>query len=77
MKPDEIINEVKASALRGRGGAGPGGMPPPRVTSHLDLRLDGARLKLFQIQNDGTPAFTDLTIAGPYNISGPGNSPSR
>jgi hypothetical protein len=63
--------------VNGRGGAGPGGMPPPRVTSHLDLRLDGARLKLFQIQNDGTPAFTDLTIAGPYNISGPGNSPSR
>ena len=63
--------------VNGRGGAGPGGMPPPRVTSHLDLRLDGARLKLFQIQNDGTPAFTELTIAGPYNISGPGNSPSR
>jgi hypothetical protein len=57
---------------RGRGAA------PAMVTAHLDLRLDGARLKLYEVpETDGSPAFTDLSIGGPYNIAGPGNSASR
>jgi cytochrome c551/c552 len=52
--------------------AGPGG------AENLDLRLDGVRLKLFEIRAGANGAsFGNLTIAGPYNVSGPGDSPSR
>jgi hypothetical protein len=61
----------------GRGGPGRGA-PPPMSTGHLDLRLDSGRLKLFEVQEGaGGPAFTEFSIGGPYNISGPGDSPSR
>jgi hypothetical protein len=60
----------------GRNAGGPvGGSAGPE---NLDLRLDGARLKLFEVRsgpNGG--AFSNLSIAGPYNISGPGDTPSR
>jgi hypothetical protein len=51
----------------------------PVATDNLDLRMDGARLKLFEIRAgaNGGGSFTNLTIAGPYNITGPGDSPSR
>jgi hypothetical protein len=51
---------------------------PPVVMAHIDLRLDGARLKLYEAaEGDNGPAFTDLSIGGPYNITGPGDSVSR
>jgi hypothetical protein len=60
----------------GRGGPGRGG-PPPQ-TGHIDLRLDDARLKRYEIpEPDSGPVFTDLAIGGPYNIAGPGDTPSR
>ncbi|MDQ2944442.1 MAG: DUF1592 domain-containing protein, partial [Acidobacteriota bacterium] len=43
-------------------------------TSKMDLRLDGARVKLFDVS---APRFASLAITGPYQISGPGDSPSR
>ena len=44
----------------------------------LDLRLDGTRLKLYEVpEGEHGPAITDLSIAGPYNITGPGKSASR
>jgi hypothetical protein len=61
----------------GRGGPGRGA-PPPMSKSHLDLRLDSGRLKLFEVSSgDAGPAFTEFSIGGPYNIAGPGDSPSR
>ncbi len=50
---------------------------PPRVArpmSKLDLRLDGKRLKLYDLPQ---PRFTNVSIAGPYNVAGPGDTPSR
>jgi len=46
----------------------------PTPAAKMDLRLDGARLKLFDV---GQPRFASLAIAGPYEISGPGDSLSR
>jgi hypothetical protein len=58
----------------GRGGGG-GGAP---TMAHLDLRLDGSRLKLYDIPDNGNGgAFNDLSISGPYNILGSGDTPSR
>ena len=61
----------------GRNAGGPaGGAGQP---DNLDLRLDGARLKLFEIRGggNGSGSFANLSIAGPYNVTGPGDSPSR
>ncbi len=57
--------------------AGRGPVRPP-VTAHMDLRLDGVRLKLYDVpEGPNGPAFNDISIAGPYNILGAGDSPSR
>ncbi len=51
---------------------------PAIQTAHLDLRLDGARLKLYDVEYTGAnPRFSNVTISGPYNIRGPGDTPSR
>jgi hypothetical protein len=59
-----------------------GGAVPPKnpqgqrqgLMSKLDFRLDGARVKLYDVRN---PTFTNLIIAGPYNIKEAGDTPSR
>ena len=68
--------------LGGRGGGGGAGgrgaAAPAPQTAHLDLRLDGARLKLYDVAETGNNAsFNELAIGGPYNILGAGDSPSR
>ena len=70
-----VLGNGRGGGGGGFGRGGPGGPPP---VAHLDLRLDGARLKLYDVNEGGNgPNFTELTIAGPYDISGSGNSPSR
>ena len=59
----------------GRRGAAAFTIPP--VTGKMDLRLDGVRLKLFDIQYTTTPQLTNLTISGPFNPTGIGDTPSR
>jgi hypothetical protein len=67
----EALDEV----IPGAGGGRRGGTP---ATSHLDLRLDGARLKLYNVpEGRRGREVVDMSIAGPYNIKGPGNSASR
>jgi mono/diheme cytochrome c family protein len=57
--------------------AGRGPLPPP-ATAHMDLRLDGVRLSLYDVpEGPNGPAFSQISIAGPYNILGAGDSPSR
>lgn len=72
----EIVPQL-AGGRGGGGGGGRGGAAAP-LTAHLDLRLDGARLKLYDVPEAGFgPSFNELAIGGPYNIAGSGNSPSR
>jgi mono/diheme cytochrome c family protein len=76
----EAIPETIASL--GPAPAVPASKPAPPMTAGLttfaDLRLDGARLKTFELNDGGTaPALAVMTIAGPYNVSGPGETPSR
>jgi cytochrome c551/c552 len=62
-----------ANANRGGGRGGQQGM-----TSKMDLRLDGSRVKLYDVPNrGGTPNFTSLTIAGPFEVKGAGDTASR
>ena len=52
--------------------------PDATFTSKLDLRVDGARVKLYDVEHAGEyPQLSSLTIAGPYNITGAGDTPSR
>jgi hypothetical protein len=40
--------------------------------------MDGAKLKRFEVpEGGGNPQITGITIDGPYNITGPGDTPSR
>jgi cytochrome c551/c552 len=58
----------------GFGNAPPAGNQIPGPGSKMDLRLDGARVKLFDVAR---PRILSLAIAGPYNVAGVGESPSR
>ena len=70
--------EVLPAAGRGGAGAIAGGRGAPPEIVHLDLRLDGARLKLYEVpENPAGSPFLDLAISGPFNIAGSGDSPSR
>jgi Protein of unknown function (DUF1592)/Protein of unknown function (DUF1588)/Protein of unknown function (DUF1595)/Protein of unknown function (DUF1585)/Protein of unknown function (DUF1587) len=66
-----------AAAAGGDGGTQPGAkVQPPQA--ELDLRLDGAKLKRFEVPETGaSPQVTGITIDGPYNVTGPGDTPSR
>ncbi len=76
------VPEILPVFGNGRGGGAPaaggrgGGAPAPKA--HLDLRLDGSRLQLYDVPEGGNgPSFNELSIAGPYNILGAGDTPSR
>ena len=71
------VPEVLPVLNVGRLGGGRGAAPVPQ-TAHLDLRLDGERLKLYDVsETGGNPTFTELSIGGPYDVLGAGDSPSR
>lgn len=68
---------VEDVALPARRGAA---APPaaPQLMAKMDLRLDGARVKLYEVpQAAGGPRFTSVSIGGPYNVKGLGDTPSR
>jgi mono/diheme cytochrome c family protein len=73
MRSDAVAETVPGQNARGRGrGAG------PAAIEHLDLRVDGARLKLYDVpEAPRGREIVQFEIAGPYNITGPGDSPSR
>ncbi len=57
------------------GAGAPAGKDTPLAAhNHMDLRLDGARLKLYDVP-DGS--FTEIAIGGPYKTAGAGDTPSR
>ncbi|MGO9257106.1 MAG: DUF1592 domain-containing protein [Bryobacteraceae bacterium] len=67
---ESLRPEVISTGGRGR---------PESVPTDVDLRLDGASLKRSTTQAPiGTlPRLTNLSIAGPFNATGPGDTPSR
>jgi mono/diheme cytochrome c family protein len=51
---------------------------PPVATARMDVRLDGVRVKLYDIEYSADhPQLKSVIIAGPYNVVGPGETPSR
>jgi hypothetical protein len=77
----EVVNLPVPPPVPGANNAArPNGGQRPNAAqmAKLDLRLDGVRLKLYDIPNrGGNPTFTNFTIAGPFNIKGVGDTPSR
>jgi hypothetical protein len=71
--------EVAAPA--GRKGAPPPQQQGPRPQTppaEMDLRLDGARLKRFEVgQGGGPPQVDKVVISGPYDPTGRGDTVSR
>jgi hypothetical protein len=66
--------EVEAPAGGRRDGAPQG----PDRDAQLDLRLDGVKLERFPVpERTALAQVTSVVIAGPYNIQGPGDTPSR
>jgi cytochrome c553 len=48
------------------------------TTAPMDVRLDGARIRLIDVSAaGGAPQLDSITIAGPYETSGRGRTPSR
>ena len=54
-----------------------GVVPPEPVAGKMDLRLDGTRLKLFNVEYTVVPQITSVTISGPFDATGIGDTPSR
>ncbi len=90
--PDEFAErEGPVQDVSGPGGAARGGpldVLGTAVKPTIEFRLDGKRVKLHQISGmtageaafdgqPGPPALGRLEIAGPYNVKGPGDTPSR
>jgi mono/diheme cytochrome c family protein len=73
--PRENLKVESEGPARG-GGAGGRGAGVPQVPFPVDLRLNGARVKRFDVPG-GTPDIRQLVIGGPYGASGRGVTPSR
>lgn len=74
--PRESLRIETIGFQQGQRGGGGGGERAPFA---VDLRLDGASVKKSMIPGNplGLPRITNLTITGPFNATGPGNTPSR
>jgi hypothetical protein len=56
----------------------PGAPKKHELPAELDLRLDGKRVQRFEVpQDDATPQVNSVIVGGPFNVSGPGETPSR
>ena len=56
----------------------PGGPAADAGTAEMDLRIDGVRLKRFQVpQRGGAPDVGPVVVAGPWNVTGRGDTLSR
>jgi mono/diheme cytochrome c family protein len=72
---ENLKSESDAPAGEQGGGAGrPGG--DAQIPTPVDLRLNGARLKRFDVRGR-SPDVSKLIVGGPYNPTGRGDTPSR
>jgi hypothetical protein len=70
--------ELTGGGRGGRGGGGRGRGGAADAEASLDFRLDGARNKRFPLPgNGGAPQLASISIEGPFNILGRGDTPSR
>jgi cytochrome c5 len=79
LREDELPEVIVNPAALGRrgGGGGPGRGGPPRIAT-MDVRLDGVRLKTFDVPEGQNGAnWSSVSIAGPYDVLGAGDTPSR
>ena len=77
--PRESLRPEVAPAAAQNGQRGGGGGGQPSVPLAVDLRLDGASIRRSTVQGQpGTlPRLTNLSISGPFNPTGPGDTASR
>jgi Protein of unknown function (DUF1592)/Protein of unknown function (DUF1588)/Protein of unknown function (DUF1587)/Protein of unknown function (DUF1585)/Protein of unknown function (DUF1595)/Planctomycete cytochrome C len=74
----EVVVVGAAGGAAAAAAARPGRPAGPGLTSKMDLRLDGVRVKLYDVPSrGGNPNFTSLTISGPYDVREAGATPSR
>ena len=78
FKPEVVPS---AGGRRGAGAAGGGalggGRGAPALPVTLDVRLDGARVKTFEVASGGAQQVDRIIISGPFNATGRGDTPSR
>ncbi len=67
----------EATGGGGRGGAGGAGAGPGGPPQKLDLRMNDVRVKLLDPPAGGQRNVFSISIIGPYNPTGPGDTPSR
>ncbi len=73
-----LRESTKAEAEAPAGGRRDGAPQAPDRIAQLDLRLDGVKLDRFQVPEKNSLAqVASVVIAGPYNIQGSGDTPSR
>jgi hypothetical protein len=77
LKLEVVPSGRRGPAPAGGGAVGAGRGAPPPPAGHLDLRLDGARLKTFEFAGGANPQVDRIIISGPYKITGRGDTPSR
>jgi len=78
FKSEAIPNGRRGPDPAGGGAVGAGRGAPHPPAAQLDLRLDGARVKTFEVAGSATlPQVDRIIISGPYNITGRGDTPSR
>jgi hypothetical protein len=78
FKPEVVPNGRRGPGAGGGGAVGGGrGAPPAPPAGKLDLRLDGARVKEFEIAGGSQRQVERIVISGPFKTTGRGDTPSR
>ncbi len=70
--PENTGGTGRGGAVAAATGGGANGAPP-----RLDLRMDDARVKLLDPAPGGQRNVYSISVIGPYNPTGPGDTPSR
>jgi len=75
--PRENLKPERDAPAGGQPGAGAGRVGANGIPWPVDLRLDGARVKRFDVVAATPPEITRLVVGGPYAPAGRGDTPSR
>jgi mono/diheme cytochrome c family protein len=75
---ESLKSEAAPGGGRGRGGpAAASGSSDSAVKLSMDFRIDGARVQRYPAPGGGQPQIGSLSISGPFNVTGRGDTPSR